>query len=282
MIPPKQGFWKDSGMKIFPKKSLGQNFLINQGILDKIVQATEIDPEDIVIEIGPGTGNLTEKLAERAGRVMAIEKDSRLIEPLKEKFKNTNVEIIEGDALKINIGTLISTLLSKASGSWGDYKVVGNIPYYITSILLRTIFEKWPRPKLIVLTVQKEVAQRIVAKPPDMNLLALSIQLYSDPKIVGYISKGSFRPMPKVDSAIIRLNPKSEKLNPKQEEMFFKLAKAGFSGKRKQLVNNLSKNFGMMKENLFKVFAQIGIKPDIRAENLSLNQWIELSKLMAK
>ena len=282
MIPPKQGFWKDSGMKIFPKKSLGQNFLINQGILDKIVQATEIDPEDIVIEIGPGTGNLTEKLAERAGRVMAIEKDSRLIEPLKEKFKNTNVEIIEGDALKINIGTLISTLLSKASGSWGDYKVIGNIPYYITSHLLKTIFEEWPKPKLIVLTVQKEVAKRIVAKPPNMNLFALSIQFYAEPKIVGYISRGSFRPMPKVDSAIIKLTPKNNEHGAMSTDHFFKLIKAGFSGKRKQLVNNLSKNFGMMKENLFKVFAQIGIKPDIRAENLSLDQWIELSKLMAK
>lgn len=267
-------------MKISPKKSLGQNFLINAGILEKIVNAAELNLDDTVLEIGPGTGNLTKLLSEKAGRVIAIEKDYRLIEELREKFKNTNVEIVEADILKLEINKLFENCKLKIVNC--DYKVIGNIPYYITSHLLKTIFEEWPRPELIVLTVQKEVAQRIVAKPPDMNLLALSIQLYSDPKIVGYISKGSFRPMPKVDSAIIKLTPKNNEHGAMSTDHFFKLIKAGFSGKRKQLVNNLSKNFGMMKENLFKVFAQIGIKPDIRAENLSLDQWIELSKLMAK
>ena len=151
----------------------------------------------------------------------------------------------------------------------------------ITSNLLRTIFEEWPVPKLIVLTVQKEVAKRIVAKPPDMNLLALSVQFYSEPKIIGYISKGSFRPMPKVDSAIIKLTPHNQptSANP---EMFFKLVKAGFSGKRKQLINNLVKNFGMIREDLLRIFEKMTMKQDVRAENLSLNQWIELSKLMEK
>ncbi len=269
-------------MKLFQKKSLGQNFLINQGILDKIVQAVEVGPEDIIIEVGPGTGNLTEKLAKRAGQVIAIEKDRRLIEPLKEKFKNSNVEIVEDDALKVNIGNLLLPSISKAYGRKVNYKVVGNIPYYITSNLLRTIFEEWPKPKLIILTVQKEVAQRIVAKPPDMNLLALSVQFYAEPKIIGYVSRGSFRPMPKVDSAILRLSPKPEILNPKQKGLFFELIKAGFSGKRKQLINNLSKNFGILRDDLLKIFEEAGFDYDVRAENLSLNQWIELEKFIEK
>ncbi|OGN01261.1 MAG: ribosomal RNA small subunit methyltransferase A [Candidatus Yanofskybacteria bacterium RIFCSPLOWO2_02_FULL_43_10] len=269
-------------MKLFPKKSLGQNFLINQGILDKIIQAVEVEPEDIIIEVGPGTGNLTEKLAKKADQVIAIEKDRRLIELLKEKFKDSNIEIVEGDALEVDIGNLLLSSISLAYGRKVNYKVVGNIPYYITSNLLRTIFEKWPKPKLIVLTVQKEVAKRIVAKPPDMNLLALSVQFYSSPEIIGYVSKGSFRPMPKVDSAIIKLTPHATQHAIEETERFFKLIKAGFSGKRKQLINNLVKNFGIMRENLLKIFEKTGLEPDIRAENLSLNQWIELSKFMEK
>ena len=250
---------------------MGQNFLINAGILEKIVSAAELNRNDTVLEIGPGTGNLTKLLSEKAGQVIAIEKDRRLIENLKIKFPA--VKIIEEDVLGFKPEEY--DLKEEA------YKIVANIPYYITSNLLRTIFEEWPVPKLIVLTVQKEVAKRIVAKPPDMNLLALSVQFYSEPKIIGYISKGSFRPMPKVDSAIIKLTPHNQptSANP---EMFFKLVKAGFSGKRKQLINNLVKNFGMIREDLLRIFEKMTMKQDVRAENLSLNQWIELSKLMEK
>ena len=280
------------GLKFYPKKYLGQNFLINPGILNKIVQAAEVGSEDIIVEIGPGTGNLTEKLSEKAGRVIAIEKDRRLIDELREKFKNTNVEIIEGDVLKLDIGKLFVNCKLKIENF--DYKVVGNIPYYITSRLIRTIFEKrssegakprsipeelvrgWSRPKLIVLTVQKEVAQRITAKPPHMNLLALSVQFYSDITIIGYVSKGSFRPTPKVDSAIVSLRPKAEGLKPAEKELFFKLIKAGFSGKRKQLISNLSRNFDMIREDLLKIFSKLDIKQDARAENLSIEQWKEL------
>ncbi len=260
-------------LNIKPKKTLGQNFLINAGILEKIVSSAELGSDDFVLEIGPGTGNLTKLLSERAGQVIAIEKDHRLIDELRDKFKNTNVEIVEADVLQWAPLQLQRCPL--------QYKIVANIPYYITSNLLRTIFEKWPRPKLIVLTVQKEVAQRIVAKPPEMNLLALSVQLYSKPEIIGYVSRGSFRPMPKVDSAIIKLTTYDQPLTT-SPKMFFKLVRAGFSGKRKQLINNLAKNFGMMKEDLFKAFEKTDIKQDARAETLSLNQWIELSKLMEK
>ena len=259
---------------IKPKKSLGQNFLINQGVLEKIVRAAEVGPEDIVVEVGPGTGNLTKKLSEKAKRVIAIEKDRRLIEDLKEKFKNSNIEIIEGDILKFDP----SRYSLVASG----YKIVANIPYYITSNFIRIIFENWPRPKLIVLTIQKEVAQRIVARPPNMNLLALSVQLYSDPKIVSYVSKGSFRPIPKVDSAVIKLTTHNQQLTTSEKDNFFKLTKAGFSGKRKQLINNLIKNFDMIREDLSKIFERIGIRQDARAESLSLEQWKKLINYVKK
>lgn len=257
--------------KIFPKKSLGQNFLINGGVLAKIIRAAEITTDDTVLEIGPGTGNLTEKLAEIAGRVIATEKDRRLIEPLKEKFAaQKNVEIVELDILKFNPKAY---RLEPSA-----YKVIGNIPYYITSHLLKIIFEKWPLPKLIVLMVQKEVAQRIVAKPPSMNLLALSVQYFAEPELISYVSRGSFRPMPKVESAIIRLKLKSQISNLKINEALFKLLRMGFEGKRKQLAGNLSKKLGRSKAEFEKIFQELELDPKIRAENLSLEDWIKISK----
>jgi len=259
--------------KFITKKSLGQNLLVNQGILDKIVTAAEITSNDLVLEIGPGTGNLTKKLIQKAGRVIAIEKDRRLVSELQSTIKKSGTEIIEGDILKFNIGNL------KLKD--GKYKVVGNIPYYITSQLIRIIFEKWPRPELIVLTIQKEVAQRIMAKPPHMNLLALSVQYYSEPKIISYISRGSFRPIPKVDSAIIKLVTRDRRQETRTEQ-FFKLIKAGFSAKRKQLINNLSGKFGIMKDELKDIFDKTGLKHNTRAEELSTKEWEKLKERLLK
>ena len=265
------------------KKSLGQNFLVNRGILDKVLGAAQLDKNDIVIEIGPGTGILTKKLSDQAGRVIAVEKDSRLIEGLKEKFKNTNVEVVEDDILNFN-PTKYKILDT-------GYKILGNIPYYITSHLLKTIFDpagskntadrhsekgrasngarKWPTPELIVLMVQKEVAQRIMAKPPHMNLLALSVQFFAESKIISYVSRGSFRPIPKVDSAIIRLTPKRESRIKNHElgERFFRLTRTAFAGKRKQLKNTLGK----------EILEKAGIRPESRPEELSLEDWLKMS-----
>jgi len=261
--------------KILPKKSLGQNFLRNPKILDRILDAGEVNADDIVLEVGPGEGTLTRKLSEKAKKVIAIEKDRRVIEPLKEEFKNRNIEIIEADVLKFD--AKIDELKDN------DYKIVANIPYYITSNLLRTIFEKWPRPKLIVLTIQKEVAQRIVAKPPQMSLLSLSIQFYADAKIIDYISAGSFYPKPKVDSAIIKLVPKKETPDETTRELFFKLIKAGFSEKRKQLVNNLSRKLDIDKNLVIKIFVELGIKEDARAETVDFQLWLSMARaLLAK
>lgn len=254
-----------------PKKSLGQNFLVNPRILDKIIEAAEISKEDVVLEVGPGTGNLTKKLAEKAKKVIAIEKDRRLIKELKEKFINTNIEIVESDILKLDI--------SRFKFHVSRYKIVANIPYYITSRFIRKIFEEWPKPKLVVLTIQKEVAQRIIAKPPKMNLLAVSVQFFSEPKIIGYISKENFQPRPKVDSAIIKLIPK-EKLPIDNPGKFLKIAKAGFLGKRKQLINSLSNNLDKEKKEIEKALNKAGINLKSRPEELGIDDWMKLEKLL--
>ena len=259
------------------KKSLGQNFLVNPHILDRIISAAEISKDDVILEVGPGTGNLTKKLAEKAKKVIAIEKDGRLIEPLKQTFKDRpNVEIIGGDILNTKTDFVLQ------SPSLSDkYKIVANIPYYITSNLLRTIFESWPKPKLIVLTIQKEVAQRIMAKLPHMNLLALSVQYYSKPEIIGYVSKNNFRPVPKVDSAIIRLGIRSQELGVRKDsKKLFSLMRMGFSEKRKQLAAVLSKKLKIKKEKILDALQKEGIDPKARAENLSLEQWQELTKIL--
>lgn len=257
-------------MQIRAKKSLGQNFLINPRILDKIVAAAEITKEDIILEVGPGMGNLTKKLAEKTNHVVAIEKDHRLISVLKEKFKNCpNVEIIESDILKFNVTSYMLYAIS--------YKIVANIPYYITSHFLRKVFKDWPRPKLIILTIQKEVAKRIMAEPPHTNLLALSVRFYAKPKIISYISRGNFRPIPRVDSAAIKITPR-ENLPEVNTKKLFHLIHAGFSHKRKQLVNNLSTILKVDK-NQFKILLKdLKLREETRAENLSLQDWINLNK----
>ena len=249
---------------IIAKKSLGQNFLINPGILNKIINASDLVKSDVVLEIGPGNGVLTEELRKKAHRVIAIEKDHRLIDGLKNTFRESgNVEIVEGDILKLDPHSVIH----------GPYKIVANIPYYITSYLLKTIFEsanwRMAQPELIVLMVQKEVAQRIIARPPKMNLLALSVQFFAKPKIISYVSKGSFRPIPKVDSAIIKLTPRRESriMNYELRGMFFKLAKTAFAGKRKQLKNTIGP----------KTLEKTDIKPESRPEELSLEDWLKIS-----
>jgi 16S rRNA (adenine1518-N6/adenine1519-N6)-dimethyltransferase len=229
------------------KKSLGQNWLVNEGVLDRIVQAASVDPGDTILEIGPGQGALTGRLAATGAKVIAVEKDRRLIETLKEQFSTfPNVQIIEGDVLKLE---------PSAYGLTPDsYKVVANIPYYLTSHLIRLILESWPSPTLAVLMVQEEVAHRMMAKPPEMNLLALSVQLYATPEIIMKVSRGSFRPIPNVDSAVVRLTPHTA--NREEAEKILTLAKQFFSHKRKQM--------------------KTGPNPSARPQELSLEDWKRL------
>jgi len=253
-----------------PIKRLGQNFLIDKNVLKKIVEAAELSINDVVLEVGPGIGNLTIELAKKIKKVIAVEKDKRMVEILKERLKEErieNVEIINEDILKF----LPSFKMR------GSYKVVANIPYYLTSRLIRNLLEMERKPKLIVLMVQKEVAQRICAKPPKMNLLAVSVQFYAKPKIVSFVSKNCFWPRPKVDSAIIKIEPKKEDLTDK--DLFFKIVKAGFSQPRKQLINNLSKKLKEKKEIIKKFLSEAKILPIKRAEALSIEDWKKLTKI---
>ncbi|MEK7125227.1 MAG: 16S rRNA (adenine(1518)-N(6)/adenine(1519)-N(6))-dimethyltransferase RsmA [Patescibacteria group bacterium] len=255
-------------MIIHPKKSLGQHFLINEGVIEKIVTAAELQSDDTVVEVGPGTGNLTKHLIHNIQRLILIEKDHRLIEPLRERFGDgSGVEIMEGDVLELNP----SNLGLRASG----FKLIANLPYYITSHFFKTIFELWPTPERIIVMVQKEVAQRIVANPPEANLLGLSVQLHATPKMIAHVSAGSFRPVPTVDSAVLKLVPHNQPLlSLEQEQIFFSLTRAAFAGKRKKLSNTLH---GLVSES---IFIQAEIDPSARPQHLTLEQWVVLARIL--
>ena len=262
-----------------PKKGLGQNFLIDKNILQKIIDAADIKEGDTILEVGPGVGTLTQELAKKAKRVIAVEKDEAMIEILKENLKDLdNVEIIQGDILKIDY------LKFKIE----NYKVVANIPYYLTSPLIRKFLEVENKPEEIILMIQKEVAQRICATPPDMNLLAVSVQFYANPKIVFNVSKNSFWPIPKVDSAVIKITPHtSPDLSfPQKREfrefcnLFFKIVKAGFSQPRKQIGGNLLKMLKIEKKKIDELLIKNNLYSTQRAETLTIQDWKNLTETL--
>ncbi|NQV00912.1 MAG: ribosomal RNA small subunit methyltransferase A [Parcubacteria group bacterium] len=255
---------------IRPNKRMGQNFLIDKEVLEKIINTADLTKDDTVLEIGSGLGTLTKKLAEEARKVITIEKDKQIVEALKEILGGyKNVEIIQGDVLDL-LGAAPSILGAAP-------KIVSNIPYYLTSPLIRMFLELENQPKEIILLIQKEVAERICAELPKMNLLAISVQFYSKPEIISYVSKSSFWPEPKVDSAIIKIANirKPENINIKK---FFKLVKAGFSHPRKQLANNLSKKLNLDKEQIKRALAECNLNIQARAQNLLVKDWESLSK----
>jgi len=251
-------------------KKLGQHFLTNESVLNKIITASQIKPTEMILEIGCGIGNLTEKLAQKARKVIGVEKDQRLIPILKEVLKNyNNIKIIKGDILKIKIDSYFS----------GPYKVVANIPYYLTSHLIKKLLENPQPPYEIFLLVQKEVAQRICAKPPKMNLLAVAVQFYAKAKILFYVSKNSFWPIPRVDSAFLKIIPQPDKKKEIEfQNIFFKIVKAGFCSPRKQLINNFNSKLNLRKEEVQRWLAKNKINPKQRAETLSLTDWLNLTK----
>ena len=266
-----------------PSKRLGQHFLISQKALQKIIQTAEISKKDIVLEIGPGLGVLTQELAQRAKKVIAVEKDKRMVEILKDVLKDhRNTEIIHGDILDIIRDSPSDTVLDSRTVSEGlSLKIVANIPYYLTSPLIRLFLELKTPPQEMVLLIQKEVAQRICAKPPKMSLLAVAVQFYSQPKIISYVSKKSFWPQPKVDSAIIKIGQIKKPKNINQEK-FFRIVKAGFASPRKQLINNLSQKLNLDRGKIKKALTQCHLDIQVRAENLSVEDWINLSASMDK
>jgi len=262
--------------QIRPSKGLGQNFLIGKSTLKKILEAANLQPGDKVLEIGPGLGVLTREIAKRVKEVMAVEKDEKMCEILKELLEGwnvRNVKVICGDILKIDNLELSENWKLKI----GNYKIVANLPFYITSPVIRKFLELENPPTEMVLMVQKEVAQRICTRPPKMNLLAVSVQFYAKPEIISFVSKKFFWPQPKVDSAIIKITPyKSAKIriNPR---LFFKIVKAGFSQPRKQLLNNLSKGLKLDKDIIKSWLLENNIQPDQRAETLNIEDWVKLA-----
>ncbi|XOB41261.1 MAG: 16S rRNA (adenine(1518)-N(6)/adenine(1519)-N(6))-dimethyltransferase RsmA [Candidatus Nealsonbacteria bacterium] len=256
---------------IRPSKAFGQNFLVNEKAFEKIIETAELSKKDLVLEIGPGIGNLTLKLAKKTKKVIAIEKDKRMCEILKNIIQSQNIKnikLINKDILKTDLG--IYTLK--------PYKLIANLPYYITSPVIRRFLEMKNPPESMILMIQKEVAQRICAKPNKMSLLAVSVQFYAKPKIISYISKKSFWPEPKVDSAIIKIVPLKTKFSKKFTEKFFKIVKAGFSHPRKQLINNLSKGLKMEKEKIKEWLLKNNVQPSQRAETLGVDEWQKLTK----
>ena len=256
---------------------MGQNFLIDNSVLQKIINAAKLSKNDTILEIGPGLGILTFELAGKTKQVIAVEKDERMCEALQKLLDAgnvRNVEIINEDILKIQ----------NSKFKIQNYKLVANLPYYIVSPVIRMFLENPPaggKPELMVLMIQKEVAQRICAKPGQMSILAVAVQFYSQPEIISEVLKTSFYPQPKVDSAIIKITPRID-TNPITNnhefdtEKFFNLVRAGFSSKRKFLINNVCEKIQITKPECQNLFKEIEIDAKARAENLSVDNWIKL------
>lgn len=264
-------FCKKYGIR--PSKEFGQNFLIDREVLEAIVQAAELKRSDVVLEIGPGFGVLTAELAERVDRVVAVEADGKMAKILKEILEAPkNLKVVEKNILKLQVS------------DYGlrnyDYKLVANLPYQITSAVFRKFLSEEPRPGEITVMVQKEVAERICAEAGEMSLLSLSVQFYGQPEIVAIVPSRAFWPEPEVDSAILKIsNIKDIYEKNKQEvdpEKFFRLAKIGFSSRRKQLQNNLAGGLRLSNKSVQDILTKLGFDSRIRAQDLGIKDWIRL------
>lgn len=255
-----------------PHKGLGQNFLSDDTVLSGIADAAGIPEHASVLEVGPGLGSLTRHLAERAERVVAVELDKDLVPVLRKEFGDCgNVEIVQGDILEFAPDKYFTD---------GDYYVAANIPYYITSAVIRHLLEGKARPKRLALTVQKEVAERICAEPGKLSLLALSVQVYGKADMPMIIPAAAFYPEPNVDSAVVRIELFDEPAIPPQDmDRFFALAKAGFGQKRKTLRNSLSSNLHLSGADTEALLQKAGIDPKQRAETLTIGEWKALMEV---
>lgn len=252
------------------KKSFGQNFLTDKNIVRKIVVAAEVGPGDLVLEIGPGQGILTEALLGVGARVIAVEADEDLIEPLKEKF-DSRIDLIHGDILSEIVWKKIRVIVGRKK-----YSIVANIPYNITSPIIEMLFRAEPRPERLTLMVQREVADRLLAVPPRTSVLSIACQLYAEGKKMMQVKRGAFTPAPKVDSTVVRLDLRTEWLGSVDPEAVLKIVKAGFSARRKQLHGNLAKAKICSSEKAKEILKKITLNEKSRAENLTPEEWIRL------
>jgi 16S rRNA (adenine1518-N6/adenine1519-N6)-dimethyltransferase len=259
---------------LYANKSLGQNWLVDESALARIAAAAQLTSLDTVLEIGPGLGSLTRHLARAAGRVIAVELDAALIPALHHSLADyANVTLVQGDILHTDLSELI--------GPDTCYKVVANLPYYITSAVIRHLLEAQARPSLIVLTVQLEVAQRITAAPGKLSLLAVSVQFYGRPTLVTHIKASSFYPVPKVDSAVVRIEPyRHPAVDVTDRDEFFAVVKAGFSQKRKQLHNALAAGLARPQADIAAALERAGVDGRRRAETLALDEWASITRAL--
>lgn len=283
-------YLKQNGL--WAKKSMGQNFLVDRGVLEKIVAAAELKSSDSVLEIGPGVGALTRELVKKAGEVVAIEKDECLSELLNcsivklledknsnlaiKQFSNNELKIITADALSLDPEEILGA---------NSYKLIANIPYYITSKILEKFLTADNKPELIVLLVQKEVAERICSKAGGLSLLAVSVQFYGEPELIDVVKRDSFFPVPEVDSAILRIRVRNnrttenntQKTQKIDERNFFKVVKAGFRARRKTLYNNLKAGTNLSSGQIIELLDKMNINRNARAQELTIEQWVVLA-----
>lgn len=286
---------------LWAKHRLGQNFLVAKPPLITLIEAADLTDKDVVIEIGPGLGTLTQELAKKAKLVLAIEKDPQLAKWLRTYFKNyENIKIIHDDILRFpisnfhpstplgvkflisnqfpNVQLPISKPASKPDNYLSNYKVISNLPYNITSPVIRKFLEADHKPQMMVLMVQKEVAERICAQPGDSSrgILTVMVEFYSQAEIIELVPRENFWPAPKVDSAIIKISEIRAKKYPCDPCQFFRLVKAGFSAKRRQIHNSLAGSLRLPKNQILAILKEAKINPQLRAEDLSLDQWVKL------
>jgi len=261
---------------LWPKQNLGQHFVTDENVLGKIVAAAQLTPRDVVLEVGPGLGHLTRLLARQAGRVVAVELDDRFMPILRDQLAGCdNVALVEGDILRLSLSFLLSPLSS-------HYKVVANLPYYISTAVLQHFLEGEPSPVRMVVTVQYEVARRMVARPGDMSLLAVSVQFYGQPHIVSRIKAGAFYPRPEVDSAIVRIDRHAvPPVDAPDVRAFFAVVKAGFAQRRKQLRNSLPAGLRRPQTEVVAALEGVGIDPQRRPQTLSLEEWAAVTRQLS-
>ena len=255
-----------------PKKSLGQHWLKDRDVLAGIADAAEITQDDVVLEIGPGLGTLTSELLRRANKVVAVELDGELAAKLPGQFPGTSLEVVNQDILSFDLTTLPE-----------KYVVVANVPYYITSKIIQLLTTSLNKPRIIVLLIQKEVAERLAAEPGDMSILALSAQIYAEVTLGDVVPAAYFTPPPKVDSQVVILKTRPEAfVKPDDEKLFFRVVKAGFSAKRKKLRSSISSGLHISKPEGEALLIEAGINPDDRAEQLSIDDWLRLTAIIEK
>jgi 16S rRNA (adenine1518-N6/adenine1519-N6)-dimethyltransferase len=258
------------------RKSLGQNFLIDDGVFDRILDAAALTAQDTVLEIGPGLGTLTRRLAQKAAHVIAVEYDAQLMPALQYALAaSPNVTLVNDDILALDPAQWMANATR--------YKVVANLPYQITSAVIRHLLEATRRPEVFILMVQLEVAQRMIAAPGQMSLLAVSVQFYGQPRLLKRVKADAFRPRPKVDSAIVRIDTYPQPpIEVADTTHFFNIVRAGFGQKRKQLHNALKSGLSLPSDVIDAALQSAGIDPARRAQTLALEEWARLAKQMGR